>query len=77
MAHSAILVVIVQQKFGVAADGGQRCTQFMAYVLYEVAPQAYKFLVPGVALLQFADKLFTLFLFVRVAFQFPMDGEIG
>lgn len=49
----------------------------MAYVLYEVAPQAYKFLVPGVALLQFADKLFTFPFFVRIAFQFPMDGEIG
>ena len=49
----------------------------MAYVLYEIAPQAYKFLVLGVALLQFADKLFTLFLFVCITFQFPMDGEIG
>ena len=49
----------------------------MGDVLYEVAPKAYKFLVLGIALLQFANELFTFLLFVRIAFQFPMDGEIG
>lgn len=48
----------------------------MAYVLYEVAPEAYQFLVLGIALLQLTDEFFSFFLFVRIAFQLPMDGEI-
>ena len=36
MAHTAIPVVIVQQKFGVAADGGQGCTEFVGYIGYEL-----------------------------------------
>ena len=48
----------------------------MAYVLYEVAPEAYQFLVLGIALLQLTDEFFSFFLFVRIVFQLPMDGEI-
>lgn len=39
MAHAAVSLRVVQQQFGVAADGGQRGAQFVGDVLDEVAPQ--------------------------------------
>ena len=39
MAHAAVSLCVVQQQFGVAADGGQRGAQFVGDVLDEVTSQ--------------------------------------
>ena len=67
---------VVQQQFGVAADGGQRGAQFVGDVLDEVAPQFDQLFICVIALLQLSNELLTLFPFVVIASDFPVDGEI-
>lgn len=77
MADAVAGCLVFQQQLRIPADGGQGRAQLVGNGLYEVAPQADQLPVLLVGSFQLAYQPLALPLFVGVAFQLAVDGEVG